>query len=120
MKQSYVLWFAATLSMGFPLAASALDCVPGAIEQRFQHTPNIIVAEMVRYHPGATGKSGENEMKILKILKNEGVLFKPDQPSFRFPEHHGWDMFKYKSGQIVMFFFDKNLDIECNYPLVLK
>ena len=104
--------------------AWALDCRPLSFDEKVQQAKNVVVGTVTKVNKGSgerppTQTKSSYELTLIKVLK-DGGLFAKDTKSFVFAANHGWSHFDFKKGQWVMFFFDENLGVRCNEPLVLK
>lgn len=99
------------------LPAAAEDCVPASFVTRVERSKTIVAGEILRVVQQQ--KSVYYAVKILRVLKR-GQLLAKGQRAFLFPKKHTWEVFHFKPGQVVLFFFDQRFDrVSCNEPIPL-
>ncbi len=100
-----------------PKSASALKCMPPDFVRAVNSTKNIVAGEITKVVRKA-GRPERYKVKILRKLKDGGLFARKD--SFEFPADNGWDRLQLKKGQILLFFFDDDLTVLCNVPILIK
>jgi len=114
-----ILWLAAlgSVSLACPRLATALKCDVPDFERNVLAHANVIAGEIMSVKR-KDGRPERYRVAILARLK-DGGLFPADKRRFDLPAFTGFDLLRYKKGQVVLFFFNSEIAIKCNYPVVV-
>jgi len=94
-----------------------MDCALPDFDTRIRDARNVFVGR-IRAVVTKARQPQRYTVDIVIRLKDGGLL--AGKTSFELEAFTGWDLLRYKKGQLLLFTFGDDVSVRCNFPVVLK